>query len=99
VNQVPFCPSAKIEKCRIAFSVTPRQSSTLSEVNEYCKEGARLGALVAPYRHARLSAIKLAGDLNAITKPDATIEELREDDLIDLQALSCSAMTLILAPF
>ena len=77
------------------------QKGTLSEVNEYYKEAARLGALVAPYRRARLSAIKLAGDPNAGTgtfKPDATLEELREElgkrvvamaqaGLIDLAAL------------
>jgi hypothetical protein len=57
-------------------------------------------ALAAPYRHARLSAVKLAGDSNkaARFKDNATADELRHEivrrlghlvpaGLIDLQAL------------
>lgn len=56
---------------------------------------------IAPYRHARLSAMKLAGDPNSSVrfKDDATAEELRaevmrhiaelaDDGVLDLQALS-----------
>jgi hypothetical protein len=32
------------------------------QVDEIYKQAAALAALVAPYRHARLSAMKLAGD-------------------------------------
>ena len=74
---------------------------TLSEIVGYYEKAARLAALAAPYRHGRLSAITLLGDPNAGTgtfKPDATVEELREDlgkrvaamaraGLIDLAAL------------
>ena len=74
---------------------------TIGEVIGYYKEAARLAALAAPYRHGRLSAIKLLGDPNAGTgtfKPDATLEELRGElgkrvaamaraGLIDLAAL------------
>ena len=55
---------------------------------------------IAPYKHARLSAVKLAGDPNnpARFKDDATADELREEimkrlkilvsaGLIDLKAL------------
>jgi hypothetical protein len=40
-----------------------------------------LSSVTAPYRHARLSAIKLAGDPNATAgfKPDAMLDELREE--------------------
>ena len=71
-----------------------------AEVDEYCKQAAALAALVAPYRHARLSAIKLAGDPNSPVRfrDDATADELRAElmkrleiltsaGLIDLQAL------------
>jgi hypothetical protein len=34
------------------------------EVDEDYKQAAALAALVAPYRHAPLSAVKLAGDQN-----------------------------------
>jgi hypothetical protein len=64
------------------------------------EKAAHLAALVAPYRHARLSAMKLAGDPNspARFKDDATADELRAElmkrlhiltsaGLIDLQAL------------
>ena len=70
------------------------------EVDEDYKQAAALAALVAPYRHARLSAMKLAGDPNnpARFKDDATADELRTElmkrleiltsaGLIDLQAL------------
>jgi hypothetical protein len=36
------------------------------EVDEDYKQAAALAALVAPYRHARLSAVKLAGDPNSL---------------------------------
>ena len=67
------------------------------EVDEDYKQAAALAALVAPYRHARLSAMKLAGDpSNPVRfKDDATADELRAElmkrlrilvsaDLIDL---------------
>ena len=69
-------------------------------VDQDYKDAATLAALVAPYRHARLSAMKLAGDPNnpARFKDDATADELRAElmkrieiltsaGLIDLQAL------------
>src|SRR5580658_10233877 len=51
------------------------------EVDEDYKQAAALAALVAPYRHARLTAIKLAGDPNNPVrfKDDATTEELRAE--------------------
>ena len=70
------------------------------EVDEDYRQAAALAALVAPYRHARLSAMKLAGDQNSPFrfKDDATADELRAElmkrleiltsaGLIDLQAL------------
>ena len=74
---------------------------TLAEIIGYYEKAARLAALAAPYRHGRLSAIKLLGDPNAglsTFKPDATLDELREElgkrvvamaqaGLIDLAAL------------
>ena len=73
---------------------------TLAEIIGYYEKAARLAALAAPYRHGRLSAIKLIGDPNAVStfKPNATAEELRVElarrvaamrdaGLIDLEAL------------
>ena len=70
------------------------------EVDEDYKQAAALAALVAPYRHARLSAVKLAGDQNNPLpfRDDATADELRAEltkrlkilvsaGLIDLKAL------------
>jgi hypothetical protein len=70
------------------------------EIDEDYRQAAALASLAAPYRHARLSAVKLAGDPNATTRirDDATLEELRaemhkhlniliEGGLIDLEAL------------
>jgi hypothetical protein len=71
-----------------------------SEVDADYEKAAHLAALVAPYRHARLSAMKLAGDPNNPVqfKDDATadevladimrrIGELAEAGVIDLAAL------------
>ena len=70
------------------------------QVDEDYKQAAALAALAAPYRHAKLSAIKLAGDPNnpARFKDDASADELREEvmrrlgvlheaGVIDLRAL------------
>ena len=50
------------------------------EVDEDYKQAAPLAALVAPYRHARLSTMKLAGDPNSPVrfKDDTTSDELRQ---------------------
>jgi hypothetical protein len=49
------------------------------EVDEDYKKAAALAALVAPYRRARLSAVKLAGDPNNPVRfnDNATADELR----------------------
>jgi hypothetical protein len=53
------------------------------------EKAAHLASLVAPYRHARLSAVKLAGDPNnsARFKDDASADELREEIMRRLSAL------------
>jgi hypothetical protein len=64
------------------------------------RRASMAAALAAPYRHARLSAMKLAGDPNnpVRIRDDATLEELRAEmmkhlgilidgGLIDLEAL------------
>jgi hypothetical protein len=74
---------------------------TLAEIIGYYEKAARLAALAAPYRHGRLSAIKLLGDPNIGVGPfkaDATLEELKAElgkrvaaaaraGLVDLAAL------------
>jgi hypothetical protein len=52
-----------------------------AEVDADFEKAAHLAAMVAPYRHARLSATKLAGDPNNPVhfKDDATSEELRAE--------------------
>jgi hypothetical protein len=70
------------------------------KIDGYYEKAAHLAALGAPYRHARLSAMKLAGDPNSPVqiRGDATLEELRaemmkhlgiliEGGYIDLEAL------------
>jgi hypothetical protein len=53
-----------------------------SEVDADFERAAHLAAMVAPYRHARLSAVKLAGDPNNPVhfKDDATADELRAEE-------------------
>jgi hypothetical protein len=50
-----------------------------SEVDADYEKAAHLASLVAPYRHARLSAMKLAGDPSAHKEvgDDAPLEELK----------------------
>jgi predicted deacylase len=52
-----------------------------SEVDADFEKAAHLAAMVAPYRHARLSTVKLAGDpSNPVHfKDDATADELRAE--------------------
>jgi len=52
-------------------------------------QAVQIAEKIAPYRHARLSALKLAGDPNnpARFKDDATADELREEILRRLSAL------------
>jgi hypothetical protein len=70
------------------------------EIDDDYREAAALASLAAPYRHARLSAMKLAGDPNNPLRvsDNATTEELRaeimrrianlaEAGVLDLQAL------------
>jgi hypothetical protein len=70
------------------------------QVDEDYKQAAMLAALAAPYRHARLSAMKLAGDPNNPMRvfDNASADELRAETmrriavlrdagLIDLEAL------------
>jgi hypothetical protein len=60
-----------------------------SEVDADYEKAAHLAALVAPYRHARLSAVKLAGDPNNSVpfKDGASVDELREEIMQDLGRL------------
>jgi hypothetical protein len=71
------------------------------EVDEDYKQAAALAAMVAPFRHARLSAVKVAGDPNnpARFNDNATADESRDmkrleiltsAGLIDLQGLPAS---------
>jgi hypothetical protein len=61
-----------------------------SEVDEDYKQAAHLAALAAPYRHGRLSAMKLAGDPNnpARFKDDGTAEELRAEMMRRIAAMA-----------
>jgi hypothetical protein len=54
---------------------------TAAQVDEDFDRATRIAGMAAPYRHARLSAMKLAGDPNnpAHFKDDATADELRAE--------------------
>jgi hypothetical protein len=64
------------------------------EVDEDYKQAAALAALAAPYRHARLSAMKLAGDQNSPVrfKDDASAAELREEIMKRLEILTSAGL-------
>ena len=70
-------------------------------VDQDYKDAATLAAMVAPYRHARLSAVKLAGDPNnpARFRDDATAARRScatwvcwlEGGILDLEALAANS--------
>jgi hypothetical protein len=62
------------------------------EVDEDYKQAAALAALVAPYRHARLSAVKLAGDPNNPAHDNATADELRAELMKRLEILTSAGL-------
>jgi len=64
------------------------------EVDEDYKQAAALAALAAPYRHARLSAMKLAGDQNSPVrfKDDASAAELRAEIMKRLEILTSAGL-------
>ena len=72
--------------CRRAAPTLPRETALGLPV----RTGPALAALVAPYRHPKLSAVKLAGDpINpARFKDDATADALRAEIMKRLTALS-----------
>jgi hypothetical protein len=47
------------------------------------ERAARLAALVAPYRHPRLSAVKLAGDPNIRSRCVTLIDTVRDEDSLN----------------
>jgi hypothetical protein len=59
------------------------------EVDQDYRQAAALAALAAPYRHPRLSAMKLAGDPNnpLRIRDDATADELRAEIMKHLNVL------------
>jgi hypothetical protein len=72
------------------------------EIDEDYREAAALASLAAPYRHARLSAMKLAGDPNNPVRihDNASLDELRAEvqkhfkilaPVLDLEALMAPA--------
>jgi hypothetical protein len=102
----PLDPLAVIEQVMnyfysMAEAMRKTPDATLSQIASFYEKAGKFAALAAPYRQGRLSAIKLLGDPNVGTgpfKPDATLEELREEltkrvaamvqeGVIDLQAL------------
>jgi hypothetical protein len=65
-----------------------------SEIDQDYKQAAALAALAAPYRHARISAMKIMGDPNAPVhfKDDASAEELREEIELRLNILQSAGL-------
>jgi hypothetical protein len=64
----------------LAQAMRKTSDAELSQIVSMYERAGKFGALAAPYRHGRLSAIKLLGDPNIGTgsfKPDATLDELR----------------------
>ena len=80
-------------------------------IDAHMLQAVSIAEKIAPYRHARLSAMKLAGDPNnpARFKDDATADELRAElmkrleiltsaGLIDLQALPAPSDGIVKRP-
>jgi hypothetical protein len=74
-----------------AKAMQAKQNNMKSEiVDHYMQKAIEVAEKVAPYRHARLSAVKLAGDPNNPVrfKDDATTEELRQEIMRRLAILN-----------
>ena len=66
----------------IAEAMRRTPDATLSEIAAYFEKAARVAGMAAPYRHGKLSMIKLAGHPNIGVGPfkaDATLEELKAE--------------------
>jgi hypothetical protein len=76
---VKFLPECGEVRPPVLVVLASRRKEAL--VDQDYKDAASLAAMVAPYRHARLSAVKLAGDPNnpLRIRDDATAEELRAE--------------------
>jgi hypothetical protein len=61
-----------------------------AEIDEDFRQAATIAAMAAPYRHSKLTAVKIAGDPNNPLrfKDDATAAELREEIMRRLRTLS-----------
>jgi hypothetical protein len=63
-----------------------------SEIDANYKEAAALAALVAPYRHARLSAVKLAGaPSNSIPFKDILVCKKESPETAIRRCIGCPA--------
>jgi hypothetical protein len=94
-NEVPLDCIFVIEKAMQHFFLRAETGKAVGrgrqQVDEDYKQAAALAAMVAPYRHARLSAVKLAGDPNKpvrMIKDDATADELRAEVLKHISILA-----------
>ena len=103
-NQVHLDSIFVIERAMEFFFVRAERGRVAGrcqqQVGDDYKQAAALAALAAPYRHARLKAVTLAGDPNNPVrfKDNATADELREEimrrlammreaGILDLEAL------------
>ena len=107
-NEVPLDCIFVIEKAMRHFFLRAETGKAVGcsqpQVDEDYKQAATLAALAAPYRHAKLSAVKLAGDPNnpvRVIPDDLSSDELRaevnkhivrldEAGVLDLEALLAS---------
>jgi hypothetical protein len=83
----PLDPLAVIEQVMnyffaMAEAMRKRPDATLGEIAAYYEKAGKFAALAAPYRHGKLSMIKVMGDPNIGVGPfkaDATLEELKAE--------------------
>jgi hypothetical protein len=89
---VKFLPECGEVRPSVLVVLASRRKEAL--VDQDYKDAATLAAMVAPYRHARLSAVKLAGDPNnpARFKDDATADELRAELMKRIVTLQVPAL-------
>jgi hypothetical protein len=89
-NEIPLDCIYVIEKAMRHFFLRAETGKAVGrsqeQVDEDYRQAAALASLVAPYRHARLSAVKLAGDPNNAVpiKDAASLDELRDEIMRDL---------------
>ena len=75
-------------KARILETVSAGEDRNEEDLDQAWAQAGKWAKEVAMFRHAKIAAIKLAGDPNEAKIGDQTIEQLRQGIMVDLEKLA-----------